>query len=152
MPERSGWKKLVGGFRWNLSLDALRKKLTKGLEVRVDQPETARGDHIEALVVVTEPDALGELEAGLVCTEYYDEKVYDSDGHASRTTSDAIAHEQWQPLQSLQGEQSVRFAIPPSAPFSYEGSCVSFKWEVVARGRKQHALDARASHEISVRA
>ncbi len=40
---------------------------------------------------------------------------------------------------------------PAHAPFSYEGSCLSFKWEVVARGRRARKLDARASQEISVR-
>ena len=57
----------------------------------------------------------------------------------------------WQPLPSMAGEHSVRLAIPASAPFSYEGSCLSFHWEVVARGRRDRKLDARASQEISVR-
>jgi len=132
--------------------DGLRKKLAKGLEVRVDRPEVCRGEEIEALVVVTEPDRLGELEAGLVCTEHYDEEVHTgSDSGASRMTCKAVEHEAWQPLPSVAGEHSVRLAVPANAPFSYEGSCLSFQWEVVARGRRDRKLDARASQEISVR-
>ena len=152
MPKMPGWKKLVttGSASWSPSLDGLRKKLAKGLDVRVDQCEVRRGDEIEALVVVTEPDRLGELEAGLVCTEHYDEVVHTGE-NSSRTTSKAVAHEAWQPLPSMAGEHSVRLAVPARAPFSYEGSCLSFRWEVVARGRRDRKLDARASQEISVR-
>ncbi len=154
MPKMPGWKKLVttGSHSWSPSLDGLRKKLAKGLEVRVDQPEVRRGEEIEALVVVAEPEGLGELEAGLVCTEHYDEEVHTgSDSGTSRMTCDAVEHEAWQPLPSMAGEHSVRLAVPANAPFSYEGSCLSFRWEVVARGRRDRKLDARASQEISVR-
>jgi len=155
MPKASVWKKLVssGGYSWSLSLDGLRRKLAKGLEVRVDQLEARRGDEIEALIVVTEPERLGELEAGLVCTEHYDETTSSGtdSGGTRRTTTKAVEHEQWQPLPGGLGEHSVRFTIPPQAPFSYEGSCLSFSWEVVARGRRTRKLDARASQEISVR-
>ena len=147
------WKKLAGsgGYSWSLSLDGLRNKLAKGLEVRVEQPEARRGDEIEAVVVVTQPEEMGELEAGLVCTELYDEETHSgSDGGASRTTSKATEYESWQPVQCLQGEHSVRFTIPPQGPFSYSGDCLSLKWEVVARGRRDRALDRRASQEISV--
>ena len=152
MPKASVWKKLVssGGYSWSLSLDGLRRKLTKGLEVRVDQLEARRAGEIEALIVVTEPERLGELEAGLVCTVHYDEMTY-SNNETRRTTTKAVEHEQWQPLPGGPGEHSVRFTIPPQAPFSYEGSCLSFSWEVVARGRRKRTLDARASQEISVR-
>ncbi len=129
MPKIPGWKKLVttGSHSWSPSLDGLRKKLAKGLEVRVDQPEVRRGDEIEALVVVTEPDRLGELEAGLVCTEQYDEETYTgSDSGASRMTCKAVEHEAWQPLPSMAGEHSVRLAIPANATFSYE----SYRFEL----------------------
>ncbi len=154
MPRTPVWKKLVssGGYSWSLSLDGLRKKMAKGLEVRVDELEARRGDAIEALILVTEPERLGELEAGLVCTEHYDEEVSSgTDSATTRTTTKAVEHEQWQPLPDATGEHGVRFRIPPHAPFSYEGSCLSFTWEVVARGRRARKLDARASQEISVR-
>jgi len=67
-----------------------------------------------------------------------------------RATTYAIAHEAWLPIESAPGVQSVRLTIPPEAPFSYEGDCLSFRWEVVARGRRRRRLDAQAKHEISV--
>lgn len=154
MPRPSVWKQLVttGRASGTLSLDGLRKKLAKGLEVRVDRPEVRRGEEIEALVVVTEPDRLGELEAGLVCTEHYDEEVHTgNDSGPSRMTCKAIEHEAWQPLPNMAGEHSVRLVVPANAPFSYEGTYLSFQWEVVARGRRDRKLDVRASQEISVR-
>ncbi len=155
MPKASVWKKFAssGAYGWSLSLDGRRRKLTEGLEVRVDQLEARRAGEIEALIVVTDPEWLGELEAGLVCNEYYDERTSSgtNSGTSRRTITKAVEHEQWQPLPGGPGEHSVRFTIPPQAPFSYEGSCLSFRWEVVARGRRTRKLDARASQEISVR-
>ena len=37
----------------------------------------------------------------------------------------------------------MRFAIPPDAPFSHEGECLSFAWRVTAR---THAALARDPH------
>lgn len=142
------WKKLVGGDS-NVSLHGLRSKLTKGLEVHVDQPDTRRGGELGARVVISAPEGLGEIEVGLVCTELYDEHSGGEDG--GRTTFRATAHESWQPLPSMQGEHSATLTVPADGPFSYLGSCLSYKWEVVARGRKARALDARASSEIFVR-
>ena len=153
MPGMSGWKKLVrsGSYSWSPSLDGLRKKLAKGLEVRVEQPEARRGDEVRALVVISDPTQLGELEVGLVCTVHYDEEVHSGhDGGTTRTTAEAVEHEAWQPVPSLQGEHDAQFTIPPDAPFSHEGSCLSFTWQVLARGCRDRALDAKASHELSV--
>jgi hypothetical protein len=149
------WKNLVSskGRSGGSPLDVLRKKLTKGLEIRVDQPEARRGEQIGAVVVVTEPERLGQLEAGLVCTEHYDEEVSSSDadgGHStSRSTSRAIEHEDWQLVECIAGEHRVSFTIPAHAPYSYEGDCLSFRWEVVARGRRS-GLDAQAAQGIAV--
>lgn len=116
--------------------------------------EARRGEELEALVTIPGTRGLGNVEVGLVCTEYYDEEDTwtDSEGqiHTSRSTSEAIAHEAWLPVESAPGIHSIHLAIPSEAPFSYHGSCVSFKWEVVARGRRRHRLDAQARHDISV--
>jgi hypothetical protein len=156
MPGTSGWDKVLksGSFTWSLSLDGLRSKLARGLEVRVEQPEARRGEEIEALVVVSEPERFGAIEVGLLCTEHYDEEMRSYSGgrsHTTRTTSEDTAYEQWQPLPRETGEHAVRVAIPAEAPFSYAGECLSFTWEIVARGVRDRALDARASQEISVR-
>jgi hypothetical protein len=134
-------------------LDLLRRQLTSGLEIAASGQEARRGEEVEALVTISGRRRLGDVEVGLLCTEYYDkESSYTDDNgtHTSRTTSEAIAHETWLPVESAPGVQSVRFMIPPEAPFSYKGDCLSFKWEVVARGRRRHRLDAQARHDISV--
>ena len=148
----SGWKKLVSSGHSSSSppLDALRRKLTKGLEVRAEQTEARRGDEVRALVVVTDTGNIGELEAGIVCREFYDETVSTNDG-STRSTLNAVEYESWQPLQCMEGEYPVTLTIPAHAPYSYAGDCLSFRWEIVARGRKKLALDAQASQEVWVR-
>jgi hypothetical protein len=136
-------------------LEFLRRKLTRGLEVTTSDQPVRRGGEVEALVTVSNASKLGNIEVGVVCTEYYDEEdtTRDSDGTTttSRSTSDEIAHESWSPVESVAGVQSLRFTIPADAPFSYRGECISFKWEVVARGRRSRGLDAQARSEFSVR-
>lgn len=94
------------------------------------------------------------LEVGLVCPEHYDEEVRDHgmDGHDAtrRTTSRAVEYEQWQHLDCVAGEHEVTLTIPAHAPYSYDGDCLSFRWEVVARGRKS-GLDGQAGQQIAVR-
>jgi hypothetical protein len=130
--------------------DALRRSLTEGLEVSASEEEVRRGEDVEARVTISSPAGLGDVVVGVVCTESYDEDSTDAEGNTSRSTREACAHEAWQPLESLAGVQSVRLPIPLAAPFSYEGSCLSFRWEVVARGVKRRRLDAQARHDISV--
>jgi hypothetical protein len=139
-------------------LDTLRRWLTRGLRVSASDQNVRRGGEVETLVTISSPRGLGDVEVGLVCTEYYDEETRSptssstggADLSPSRTTSTAIAHEAWLPIESAAGEQSVRLAIPAEAPFSYKGECLSFKWEVVARGRRSRRLDTQARQEISV--
>ena len=111
-------------------------------------------EELEALVTISSARGLGDVEVGLVCTEFYDEESSWTDGeghtHTSRTTSEATAHEAWLPVESAAGVQNVRFTIPPEAPFSYRGNCLSLKWEVVARGRRRRRLDAQARRELFV--
>ncbi len=149
----SGWKNLIsssGHSGASPPLDALRRKLTKGLEVRAEQVEARRGEEVRAVVVVTDTGNIGELEAGIVCREFYDETV-SSGEHSSRSTLNAVEYESWQPLQCMEGEYPVTLTIPAHAPYSYAGDCLSFRWEIVARGRKKLALDAQASQEVWVR-
>jgi len=149
----SGWKNLISSSGHSGSsppLDALRRKLTKGLEVRAEQTEARRGDEVRAVVVVTDTGNIGELEAGIVCRELYDETV-SSGENSSRCTLTNVEYEAWQALQCMEGEYAVTVTIPAHAPYSYAGDCLSFRWEIVARGRKKLALDAQASQEVWVR-
>jgi len=138
-------------------LEALRRRLTRGLEVAASDQEVRRGGEVEALVTISSARKLGDVEVGVVCTESYDELNTNqryTDGtnttSTSRVTSDDVAHETWSPVETVSGVQSVRFTIPPDAPFSYRGDCLSFKWELVARGRRSRGLDRQARSEFSV--
>ncbi len=152
MSEDPAWRRLVNSGRSlrDLSLDDVREGLTQGVEVRVDHPAVRRGGCVEALIIISEPDRLGELEVGLVCTVHYDLSVSSHNGGSHRETSTATEHQVWQPVQNVRGEHAVALSIPPSAPFSYQGSCLSFSWEVVVRGHKERALDSRASQSMTV--
>jgi hypothetical protein len=146
---------LQGRGREAHPLDLLRRRLTRGLQVTASNQVARRGEEVEALVTISSPGKLGNVEVGVVCTEYYDEEDTDTDMNTgnqstSRVTSDDIAHEAWLPVETISGAQSLRFTIPPDAPFSYRGACLSFKWEVVARGRRNRGLDAQARREFSV--
>jgi len=129
--------------------------MTSGLQVGAGDQVARRGEEVAALVTISSPGKLGDVEVGVVCTEYYDKKETNTDVNTgtestSRVTSDEIAHEAWLSVKTIPGAQSLRFTIPPDAPFSYGGACLSFKWEVVARGRKSRGLDAQARSEFSV--
>lgn len=131
-------------------LELVGQRLTRGLEVDAGEHGVRRGEEVEALVTISSSKGLGNLEVGLVCREYYDEESTDTEGRTSRATVEDIAHEDWQPVENVTGVQSVRLAIPADAPFSYEGACLSFKWELIARGRRSRRLDAHAKRELSV--
>jgi hypothetical protein len=131
-------------------IDCLRRRGTRGLQVGASDQEVRRGEDLDARVTISSSGGLEEVEVGLICTEFYEYDVSDSDAGRSRGTSSATAHEAWLPVQSTPGVQSVRLTVPAEAPFSYEGELLCFKWEVVARGRRKGRLDAQARHQISV--
>jgi hypothetical protein len=162
-PFRSLERRLERGFLH--PIDYLRRRGTRGLQVGAGDQEVRRGEELDARVTISSPGRLGEVEVGLICTEFYecdvsdsdvsdsdvsDSDVFDSDAGRSRGTSSATAHEAWLPVESTPGVQSVRLTVPAEAPFSYEGELLCFKWEVVARGRRKGRLDAQARHQISV--
>jgi hypothetical protein len=139
-------------------LDAVRRRMTKGLEVTAIDPRVRRGAVVRAKVAIEEPDRLGTLEAGLICTEYYECKVSSpmvGTGNPvltpgpRREMASAVAFEAWQPLELRAGEQEVALAIPAAVPFSYAGQALTYVWEVAVRGDRR-GLDAQARHEIVV--
>ena len=137
------------GIRW--LLDRRRRAIGReiGLDVEAVEQPVRRGQELEALLDIATPEGLGSVEVGVVCTEYYQEDNSDADNPGRRITCKAIAHEAWQPVEVVAGAQSARFTIPAGAPFSYEGSCLSFGWELVGRGQR-HGLDAEARTKLSV--
>jgi hypothetical protein len=144
---------LIFMFKDDPRLEILRRLLTRGLKVDATQREVRRGDEIEANVTASKRGRLGALEVGLVCTEYYDEEVSGTmdDPGSTRRTQEGVAYETWKPVADAEGAQTFHFTVPRNAPFSYKGDCLSYKWAVVARGRKRHRLDAQARSEIVVR-
>jgi hypothetical protein len=147
----SGWQR----FRMALKhpLDAMRQWRTKGFDISISNPQIRRGDDIEVLVTITGSARVEEAKVGLMCTECYAEKVPDDDPESdfgtTRQTSEAIAHEDWTPVDSAPGVHSVRLRIPLEAPFSYEGDCLSFKWAAIANGRRP-GLNAQARLALTV--
>jgi hypothetical protein len=125
-----------------------------GLEVAAVQDEVRRGQDVEAVVSISQTKGLEGIDLGLVCTESYAAKTgeTDMDGNTYRTrgTKTAKAHESWLPIEEILGTQSVCMTLPKDAPFSYEGSVLSFEWEVLARGRRHLAPDALAKCPITV--
>jgi hypothetical protein len=140
-------KRLLGLLR---PIDLLRRRLTRWLQVGAAAQEVHRGGEVEALVTISNTRGLSNVEVGLVCTEYYARESEGFDDAGGRAITYAIAHADWLPVDCTPGAQSVRLTIPTEAPFSYEGDCLSFRWEIVARGRRRRWLDAQASHDISV--
>jgi hypothetical protein len=143
-------------------LDILRRRLTRGLEVATGDQTARRGGEVEALVTISSGLKLGDLEVGVVCTEYYDEQetTRDADGSTSlsRSTSDEVAHESWSQVENVSGVQSLRFTIPADAPFRTEVSASPSSgrsWLVVAgAGGSTHRRGASCpfSREPSVSA
>ena len=145
----------LGKSREVQPLQLLRRLVTRGLEVSAVDRQTHRGGDVEVQVTISKPGKLGDVEVGIVCTEHYDEleTVRDTDGSTTpyRTTSSDVVHETWSPVEPGSGAKTRRFTIPPHAPFSYSGECLSFKWEVAALGHRSGRLDAEARSEFFVR-
>jgi hypothetical protein len=135
---------------WNRIKPRERLAQKAGLDVDAPRKEVRRGEDVEVLVTVPSARGLGDVQAGVVCTERYDETDTDTQGRTTRTTSQATAHETWIPVARGTGTQSVNLAIPPEAPFSYDGGCLSFEWEVAARMHRSLRLDAEVRRHISV--
>ena len=130
---------------------SLRKRLTRGLEVKSSTREVSRGQSLEASVTIAKGAKLGAVQVGLFCTEAYAVEMQDTDGGTSQGTSWATAYEAWVPLAETPGVQTVRLDVPADGPYTYDGEILSFRWEVVARGVRKRRLDARAICLIVVR-
>jgi hypothetical protein len=123
-----------------------------GTRLLVDRQETRRGDELTATLDMARPR--DGLEVGIVCVERYD---YLASGSvkgarfAIRQSRDAIAFEDWQPVEPIASEHRYTFAIPHDAPYSWEGECVTFAWRVSARVARKLRSDPRIDSPIWVR-
>lgn len=127
--------------------DHLRTRLTQGLEVRASKGVVARGDELEAEVTVISGKDFGALEVGLVCTESYEVTSVENGSGVSWGT----AYESWTPVERGARTQTVRLRVPVDGPYTYMGTVLSFRWEVVVRGVRKRRLDARATCDLEVR-
>lgn len=119
-----------------------------------------RGEEVTVHIEITAPDEIDDrLEYGLVCIGWYDDQQrhHSSSGggmghstHARRVAVEAVAWEQWVEAQRATGTQTMTFRVPPDAPFSYEGRCLSFAWRASAREPKRMAIDPRRDVPIWV--
>ena len=109
-----------------------------------------RGGQFDARVTIADSRGLADVEIGLVCTEFYACRMRGDGDGGSRGTSSAAAYEAWLPVQGGPGVHAVRVTVPADAPFSYDGELLAFRWELVARGRRKHRLDAQAQREVCV--
>lgn len=123
------------------------------LRLVVDPVEARRGDTVRATLTITDVDHCGEqLELGLVCTEYWDDKVesYNQYGEqTNRVTKTVDAAKEFRPAQRV-AQQTMEFQVPAESPFSYEGSAVSWAWHVSAVDRREHHVDPRRDVPIWV--
>nr|MDQ3822162.1 hypothetical protein [Actinomycetota bacterium] len=93
------------------------------------------------------------LELGIACDERYDAeaRVY-MRGAATvvRQTGQATVHEEWRAVPPGASEHSLAFVVPAEAPYSYEGSCLSYAWRISARAVRPLRPDARVDEPIWV--
>lgn len=109
----------------------------------------ARGGELDAVVTLSDVAGLQDVQVGLFCTERYAVQMHTDNG-SRQGTCWATAYERWVPMATTPGVQTVRLRVPPEAPFSYEGDILSFRWEIIARGRRRRRLDAQATCPLSV--
>ena len=121
----------------------VRRTAPPGVGLAVSQGLLRRGETVEATVTVDRPPTSGErLEVGLVCTVFHDQLVVsrDSQGHTNRrrATQRTELLADWRPVSA---SERFAFTIPPPAPFSHDGECISFAWRVSVRKPSELARD-----------
>lgn len=132
------------------------------LQMRPSTDEPRRGDELVVTLSVADASAVeGErLEVGIECIERWDYRQQRSSGSSGvgssvgsssrRVTSKGTAFEQWLPAQRTSASETFTFRIPPDAPFSHEGECLSFSWMLTAREHVPRGVDNRVDHPIWV--
>jgi hypothetical protein len=115
-----------------------------------------RGETFRLGVVVRDVTrTAGRLRVGVICLERYDVEETSSSGSGGstsrRVTREAVAHEEWRELSVAEAQQGPEFEIPLTAPFSYQGSCLSFQWRGEALELKPLRPDRVATSNFEVR-
>lgn len=133
------------------ALGVVRRGAARHLQVVPAADEVRRGGTLEVTVTADSAKAKGRVEVGLVCVETYASFMPQSKlGRSDRMLEDAVAYEQWVPVEGAGPEQTVRLDIPPDAPYSYEGKHLRFRWHVRAREQRERGLDPTRTHDLRV--
>jgi len=133
----------------------LRPESVGHFEVLAEPLEVARGEEIAAELTIHYPEDVGaRIEVGLVCVERYDHPAptrgEDGDPGVERRIGEDVAFESWLPAWRTEERQTVRFRVPPDAPYSHEGECLSFAWRVSAREPDRVAEEGASDDPIWV--
>lgn len=124
----------------------------RGTRLSVAGEGLRRGDEV-SVTFTGRRTSDDRLELGIACDERHDTeaRVYSRGGSAVvRQTGESTVHEEWHPVPAGAREQAVGFRLPPDAPYSYEGSCVSYAWRISARAVRPLRRDARLDEPIWV--
>jgi hypothetical protein len=127
-----------------------RLRAAKGIELRLDTPEVARGGEVLATVTLPDAGAVRRLEVGLVCTERYDVKDRSGD-RTTRETRRHVEYEAWRQAQPGLMQQTVRLTVPAHAPYSHEGTVLSFLWTVTVVERRDRRPDRHTDAPLWVK-
>ena len=120
-------------------------------QVAAQPRELRRGDEVQATLRIDRLDEVGErIEVGLVCTEFWDDRVRDSEGNTRRETQEHEWHREWVEAQRTAPIQTFTFTIPEGGPPSYEGATVSVAWRVSAREPETLRRDPRSDCAVWV--
>lgn len=127
----------IGGF------GAVSEKFrgAEGFALVLDRYELRRGQSLVATVQVTDPSLItGTFELGLLCTERWAElhthHGANDDMRDRRQVYEAPIYQWWIPLDQAQPRTDLTLPVVPDAPFSHDGTALSFLWTVIARDRR----------------
>lgn len=110
-----------------------------------------RGQSVQVAVAIRNgAHSALRLKVGVLCLERYDVEESDKDT-THRVTREDFAHEEWREVSASEAQQGLTFAIPAEAPYSYQGSCLSFVWHAEALEVARMRPDPVASCDFEVR-
>lgn len=110
-----------------------------------------RGETIDVAILIRDGAKTGvRLKVGVFCRERYDVEESSKDS-TCRVTREDRAHEEWREISASEAQQGLPFVVPTEAPYSYQGSCLSFEWHAEALEIAKLRPDAVASCTFEVR-
>jgi hypothetical protein len=124
----------------------------RGTTLSLAGDSVRRGDDVTVTFTGRRRDD-DRLEVGIACDERFDmeTRMYTRGvGTVVRQTGEATVHEEWQAVPSGAVEHTVSFRVPTEAPYSYEGTCLSYAWRISARAVRPLRKDARFDRPIWV--